>query len=457
MSLDSVQTTVVVLGLPLVTMLGLQISKPIWVLIPVHLLAFIAICLLYHGELSRLRPAPAKLTDFYLWMSIGGVLGGFGASIVAPAVFNDRWEYPLLVGVALLWLGRKKLPWSGTWWLGGLGGLGGLASAAICVLGGRVVPDGFDVVTVTFVAALTLVGCVVTRMPRYGMPALVAVGLITTTAVSTAQGIVARHRCHFASYWIAEKTTPAGAFNVLYHGRVRHGAQATEPSMRHIPMSYYHPNGPAGDLFGAIAEAGDTRRVGVVGLGVGALAAYALPGQEMTFYEIDPVVSEIAHDEAYFTYLADCAGECQVVIGDGRVRLSEERDGAFQLLVLDAYNSDSIPTHLLTVEAMELYMRKLADDGILLLHVSNTFLDVGRVAENVAATCGLAVARYSWWPREARLKQLPVDRADYIAVARNRTVLNGRLDSRWKKRVGDPDGTVWTDDYANILGIYTWN
>jgi hypothetical protein len=454
-SVRQAQVALVVFSTPIVAMLSFDISKPIWAIMLAHLGAFFAVCLLYHGQLAAERPPSDRLTDFYLWMSIGGALGGASVSLGAPALFSDSWEYPLVFAIALLWLGRELAP-EHVRRMAAAGGAAGLATALVFIAGGRVSANELDPVLVAFVLGLVGLGAGVTRWPRYGTPILVVVGVAAGVLVSSAQGVIERRRSYFASYWIGEKSNEAGRFHVLYHGHVRHGAQSIEPSMRELPISYYHPTSPIGQVFTAMRERNDRRPVAVVGLGIGGLAPYVLPGQSMTFYEIDPVVAQIARDDDYFTYLAQCEGECPVKIGDGRVLLGEEPNGEFQMIVLDAYSSDAIPTHLLTVEAMELYMSKLAEDGVLLLHVSNTFLDVGRVAENVAATHDYAISRYRWWPREKYLYALQVNRSDWVAVARNRTVLNTKLGVRWEKRVGSPDGVVWTDDYANVAAIYTW-
>lgn len=453
---EMIRAVVVVTALPFFALLSFDIGKPIWASAAIHLAVFAAVCLLFHGRIARERPPVGNLTEFYIWMSVGGVVGGAFSSIVAPFIFDGRWEYPIVYAIALVWLGRQAREDGHRWRWAAAGAAAGLLAAVMFIVGGRLEASSVNIVVVGFFVGMVLAGAAMAYTPSRGMMATAAAGLMATIFVASSLGSIERRRSHLANYSVAEKSNDAGEFHVLYQGRVRHGAQAQDPRIKTLPLAYYHPDSPIGDVFGEMRSRGDTRPVGVVGLGIGALASYALPGQPFVFYEIDPAVVELARDERYFTFLSSCPGECDVVIGDGRIALGEVPDKHFQILVLDAYNSDSIPMHLMTTEAMATYISKVADDGVVVFHVSNTFLDVGRVVMDVAAHSGYRVRSYHWWPRQAYLYELQVNASHYVAVGRTDEALEGFTTAAWSAKQGDPDGVVWTDDFANILSIYRW-
>jgi spermidine synthase len=246
--------------------------------------------------------------------------------------------------------------------------------------------------------------------------------------------------------------------HLLRHGTTKHGSQVQDPRLRHRPTSFYHPSGPMGDVFRAFHSTPKAGNVGIVGLGAGAIAAYGEPGQNFTFYEIDPAVERIARDERYFTYLGDCRAELRVVLGDGRASLAAEPDARLGILVIDAFSSDSIPVHLLTREAVELYFRKLAPDGLLVLHISSRFFDLRPVVEAIAADLGLAgLCRND---SELTVPQLleGKDESLYAVLARDRAVLAPLLArSKWEPiqgaaRVPGDRRRLWTDEFSSVLG-----
>jgi hypothetical protein len=242
-------------------------------------------------------------------------------------------------------------------------------------------------------------------------------------------------------------------FHVLVHGATRHGSQALDRDLAMIPTSYYHPTGPIGQVFTELLRKGPPREVGLVGLGAGTLAAYGRPGQRFTYFEIDPAVIRIARDPRFFTYLADSKAEIATIPGDGRLSLAREPDGKFGLIVLDAFSSDSIPVHLLTREAMALYLLKLAPDGILAIHLSNRFMGgledvVGAVASNLGLDALIRRDRVEA-PKEAFEGK---EGSTWAVVVRNPADLGAlSKDPRWTPPGADPK-YLWTDDYSNVLG-----
>jgi hypothetical protein len=242
---------------------------------------------------------------------------------------------------------------------------------------------------------------------------------------------------------------------VLLNGTTNHGVQSVNPALRCEPLSYYSREGPIGQVVSSLkTRVPAPTRFGVVGLGTASMAAYASPGQTWTFYEINPAIERLARDADYFTYLRDCAPDAHVVTGDARLMLTREPDRAFDLLVLDAFSSDAIPVHLLTVEAMQLYFRTLAPGGLLAVHISNRFLDLAPVVGAVAARAGFVALQQVHMPTAAQhaiSEEIAVSR--WAVVARSRADLGAlAYDAQWQT-LGGADGPVWTDDYSNVLGV----
>jgi hypothetical protein len=244
-------------------------------------------------------------------------------------------------------------------------------------------------------------------------------------------------------------------FVQLVHGRTTHGQQSRDPGRRRDPLTYYHHSGPIGQVFAAFDGPDAKRRVGVIGLGAGTLAAYAEAGQHWTFFEIDPAVARIAEDPHYFTYLRDGRARqarLDVVLGDGRIRL-KEAGGPFGLLVIDAFNSDAIPTHLLTREALRLYLDRLADDGVLAVHISSHYVRLAPVLAALAEDAGLA----GLLQQDRREDDPGKYSSDWVLLARRREHF-GKLvgDERWKPLAGAGPTAVWTDKYVNLFAVLDW-
>jgi hypothetical protein len=236
--------------------------------------------------------------------------------------------------------------------------------------------------------------------------------------------------------------------HILIHGTTVHGAQRLDDSARKTPLTYYHPNGPLGQVFQAFPF-WRFGRVGVVGLGTGAAACYARPGQDWTFYEIDPVVERIARDERLFTFLADCAPEAKVVIGDARLSLAAVPDGSFDLLILDAFSSDAIPMHLLTKEAFAMYRRKMSPGGVIMAHISNRYLDLERVLGRITLETGFfGVVQYHEAGTSKIMLRYP---SIWVVMARRPDdIIELAPNPGWEPMRG-ANAPLWSDDYVNIL------
>jgi len=442
--------------LPVAVLLYSQPPALRWALIVLHLVAFFVVAMVCHGRLAHERPSVGFLTEYYLWMSVGGVLGGLSNAIIAPLVFPTVIEYPMALALACLALpGPKPAETRGRDRL--LDVLGPLLLGG-CTLG--------VVHLLRHIGWAETVGMIVLG---YALPALIcfsfkdrplrmALGFAALVAVNGQHASLREGRLlHIERNFFGVKQvrlSPDSRFRLLVHGGTVHGSQSTNPDNSREPTAYYHRSGPLGDVFALLEGRGAYRRIGIVGLGAGAIAAYARPGQHLTFYEIDPAVQRIAEDARYFTYLAECQAPYRVVLGDGRLTLATAPNGDYDLLILDAFSSDSIPTHLLTREALELYLRKLAEGGVLAFHISNRYLNLAPLLANLAAERGLAC----YCRTDATVSK--ADRAvgktasEYVVMARRRSDLGGLPDDpQWRRLTPSPSVGVWTDRYSNLLSV----
>jgi hypothetical protein len=448
-----------VLVLPVTLSIILQLKQPLLILIPLHLLAFFIAAMVCHGELARSRPSVEYLTEFYLWLSFGGMVGGLFNALLAPVVFRNVIEYPLALVLACLLspaqsfadqkLSDRILDWA-------------LPTALVLIVGALVY-----VVEITRPPAAGLwlilvigLGCIVCfgqrkRAVRFGL----GVGAIMLAGFLFYGGghgeLLHQERSFFGVYRVMKSSE--GKYHLFAHGRTMHGQQSQDPTRRLEPLSYFTRTGPIGQVFTAVSETAPDVPVGIIGLGVGSMACYASPGQEFTFYEIDPVVERIARNARYFTFMQECRGRRNVVLGDARLTLEKAPDRYYGLFVLDAFTSDAIPIHLLTREAIALYLSKLADNGILALHISNSYLNLKPVLGGLAANEGLiALGQDDLNISEAESAN-GKSGSQWVIMGRKREDLNRFLqDSRWYELNGTDVASLWTDDFSNVLSAVRW-
>ncbi len=377
--------------------------------------AFFFSALVAHRTLYEARPAARHLTEFYLLMSLGGVLGGLFAALIAPKLFSEVLEYPILLALTMACRpGALELPWRdrdealrlwvigafgllAVWWLNlsqiwrHVHEVGTFLEENLALLGvGHALhllilwlaEHGFAVVLAVIFAALLLVWNAqpVRQMLAAALMCLAVVALPS----SVRQG--AAERSYFGVYRVSE--TAAGDYRVLMHGTTLHGAERIrtpggDPVAEPLPATYYHPKSPMArtvDLVRArLTEDGAKGRFGVVGLGTGSLACFAKPGESWRFFEIDPVIVEIARDPERFNFISKCQPNLDVVLGDARLTIGKEPKGSYDLIIIDAFSSDAVPVHLLTAEAIRLYADRLTPKGVVLLHISNRYLDLDSV------------------------------------------------------------------------------
>lgn len=457
------------LAIPLLGFTVLGGQGPFWFLASFHLGTFLVGALICHGRLAAERPPADHLTDFYLWLSIGGAAGGLFTALVAPVVFNDYFEYPLAL-VAACYLRPALLPGRGVralardlgpaaillLGLAALAGAGAISGALgslerVQLSSGGTAADLARILLVFAVPAVAAIGFSAHSL-RFGSAA--AVILILSLLPLGSRGTILFQARDFYGVHTVE-TDPAGTRHLLMDGVTIHGVQLVDAARRDVPASYYAPTGPAGDVFRAKAADLAGGRVGVIGLGSGALSCYATPDQRWTYFELDPTVVRIARDPRLFTYLRDCpGGGTDVVVGDGRLSVAADRGPRFNLLVVDAFGSDAVPTHLVTREAIQLYISRLAPGGVVLFNVSNKYLDLSSVLAAEASSLDL-VAREKVQPAvttaEAEAGAFP---SEWLVLAPSGSALPGlSAGAGWFGLAPLPGQRVWTDDYSNVLFV----
>ena len=440
-----------------------------------NIVLFLA-CMVCHGELFRLKPAPARLTSYFLLISLGGALGGFLVAIVAPALLSDYrelqlglWLLSYLLGVLCFRHASREIAYAAA--IGAVGVVAALPGLATLFDGGR--PLGEEYLTflkdrwpyiTAGVVAFILGACDFRRFrlsaawqPRLaGFVMALSVGLgavfVTTWEDRRRDDILSATRNFYGTLKVLNYNAgdEEENYHLLLHGATTHGIQFTRPEKAVMPTTYYADVSGVGLAINNLPQA--PRRLGLVGLGTGTLAAYARAGDYLRIYEINPDVEELARK--HFKYLDYCQGKADVVMGDARLMMEREvaagNTQKFDLLALDAFSSDAIPVHLLTREAFQTYLRHIRDDGVIAVHISNRYLDLRPVVERLAAEFGLSTVCISedsesnWW----------VYATTWVLVSRDKEFLAAKdIRAAGDSPSGRADGPLWTDDFASLYAI----
>jgi len=412
-----------------------------------------------HGELARTRPASKYLTGFYVALSFGGMLGGLFAGLIAPYTFSWVAEYPILLALAALCRppgGDERLPrWSRWYW------------AFLAVLAGTLIVLSYSTGKTSLwlehhriwvagsVGVLAGLLALALNASRWKIFATVVVALVLIRVYPADEGRVDTVRSFFGVHKIV--VTPHGQYHVLMHGTTIHGAEkfqnndGTPVTGRPEPITYYYKDGGIGQAITAIRERkGAPLRVAVIGVGSGTLACASEPGETWKFFEIDQTMVDTARAPKYFTYIQNCEPDLKPVIGDARLTFAKEPDGAYDLIIVDAYSSDAIPIHLATEQAMKIYKDKLAPQGAVVMHVSNRHLELASVIVGIADANDLK----SWVYSEDSGRDDEYIFATSVVVSAREEADVGKLASsdQWTETEADEKQRVWTDDYSNVLG-----
>ena len=444
----------------------------------VHLAVLAAVGLLCHGRLAADRPDRSRLTAYYLWIALGGCLGGVFNAILAPLLFDSIAEYPIALALAALVVpdaARAAATFRGRLAAWSLDAVAALAIGVTAIGVTRLVPTteaGARWLVPVVIGVPTLFTLALIGWPRRFAIGLAVLLALTWTSARSPWSALFRERTFYGVHRIVETSGPglpvsepgggtgtvAQKIRVLIDGSTRHGVQSLDPERRLIPTTYFHPSGPLGDIVRGLRARGAIPEIGVIGLGAGTIAAYGEAGEKITYFEIDPAIARIARNPAFFTYIADSRAEVSIVLGDGRRRMAECADGRFDLIILDAFSSDAIPVHLLTREAVTLYLRKLKPTGSLALHLTNGFLVLEPVAGAIAADLGIPAAlKYDMSRTPAQAFEVK-DFSKWVVMtpagAASLPILSA---DGWSllpsERDAIADTYLWTDDRSNLVAL----
>jgi hypothetical protein len=443
------------LALLLTLVLAASATEPTTAIVLLHLCFFFVAALVCHGRLASDRPDATRLAEFYLCVAIGGMLGGLFNTLIAPIVFKTLIEYPLVVVLACLMRPLESTEDSSRDRL-----LDFIlpVGAGLVTIGLVFLINQYDLrpavaVAIVFGIPLVMINHRFRSRPVRFALALGAVMLGSVVYAETQNRTLHHERNFFGT--LSVRLDQSGATRILLHGNTIHGRQFVNPSLQTEPLSYFHREGPLGQIFDAFNDNPASPNVAIVGLGTGSMACYARPEQHWTFYEINPAVISIAQNAEYFTYLQKCAvGPTRIILGDARLQLQKAPEHHYGLIVLDAFNSDAIPIHLLTQEAIALYTSKLATGGMLAFHISNRSLRLNTVLADLGKqnnAVSLSFADGEFDPVRGK------DPSEWLVMAQHSPALDLLAQNpRWRALQGRAESDVWTDDFSNILRVFRW-
>lgn len=421
--------------------------------IPLLLAVYFLISLYCHSILVEKRPDVSGLTEFYILMSVGGVLGGIFNALIAPVIFNAVYEF-ILVLVLVLFLRPSgiQMPEAGEkpWRLFFIG-----AAAAVfnvIVLKGAGYNTTYLVFITVAIMAVASLRFNINKFAKIGLFASLAIAAIVFDLFGSDK--LFKDRSFYSLLAVRAEDSSHGTLHKFVHGNTSHNSQIRDPELQHIPTSYYIEGGSIHTSVEALREKlGGNLNIAVVGLGAGAMVCYEKPGDNWVYFEIDPAVVELARNTEYFSFIETCAPQADIRIGDARQRLNDIPAGSLDMIVIDAFSSNAIPAHLVTREALELYRSRMTPDGLVFFHTSNKMLDVTSVVARLSEDAGLT-ARY-------------IDVSDFTnnPYGEHGSLATGILmgpeaimesvtagDARFQNWTSSKHVKVWTDDYSSVVG-----
>lgn len=439
--IEKLHPMAVCLAFGLIYIATVSLEAP-WLIMCLLLACFGVVALVFHTKLAAMRPLDdgQRLTDYYLMIALGGALGGLLNAFIAPVIFDRLQEFPLVLAASLLFhpallaqLVRRDL-------IAVCAGGFGFLVWAFLHHRGIGAPDFLEICLIAvFVAAL--------RNPRFALAGCLLLMTVSYTVPRDGQdGVYQRNFFGLLHVYERHFTMEGEKYSIRYfgHGTTLHGLQSLDPDIADIPTAYFSHGGPVGDVFRTLKP----KNVAVMGLGAGTLACHHAPDRSFTFFEIDPAVVKIAEDD--FTFLRSCPGKTphRIFTGDGRLELSKLKGEKFDLVILDAFSSDMVPAHLVSVEAIELYKTLLTDGGILAFNISNNYVSLAATLAAGAKNAGMQ-ARYKHYGFIDPPLFFP---SDWLLMARNGADMTAFREQGWVPPLQDGE-RAWTDNYSNIIGI----
>lgn len=434
---------------------GLIFNDNLLLSIAISLISYFIIALACHMRLVETRPEAAGLTEFYIWMSLGGVLGGAFNALLAPVIFNSIYEYLIVLGLAVFAYFKINPE------------IIGLKSTRNTLVEGVLISlilmTIFLLLKIPVFLSLLIPGVYLTyklerlsATPRFTMlSTLMVVATLSLVIPLTAQEKLFNERSFFGILGVKLTETAIGPIHEFSHGDTLHNYQLQDPKLKKIPLAYYSKGNSfdTGLTFARSLSSNQDFNVAMIGLGAGAMACYERPTDNWVYFEIDPAVVKMANNPKYFSYMKDCSYKSDVRIGDARLKFVDIPLASQDYIIVDAFSSDSIPAHLLTVEALELYRSRLKPNGLVFFHTSNRVLDVSSVVANLAENAGLD-SRYIEtinFP-DGPYKKYQAESSAVMVGTRSQMELADQFDPRWQVRLPSPDVGLWSDDYSHIIG-----
>ncbi|MHB1000695.1 MAG: spermidine synthase [Armatimonadota bacterium] len=436
-------------------------------LILIPLPTFFVAALTCHRELVNDRPSSSQLTEFYLLMSAGGMIGGMFNALAAPLIFSSIAEYPIVLVLAAVFClipgpGTSKkerhealsISYTDTVWVLGV------SLISMSLLHYAMIHNiAFNSLIMGLAMSFISVLCYFTiKKPiRFGICVGVVIFFIEVSNIGGG-AVLCQERSFFGVARV--KYEPYWNAHQLVHGTTLHGMQYLDTEYKDMPSTYYFHSGPLGQMFQTFSGDAAKKNVAVVGLGTGTVSCFANKGQNFTFYEIDRTVQDIALDPKYFTFFTDAekrGANMNIVLGDARLSIADAPDKSYDLIILDAFSSDSVPMHLVTRQALQLYLTKLKDHGIIVFHLSNRYLKLRPVFSNLIDAEGLAGIVRRDDNISAQEQRMGKVRSEWLLVARDMADFSTLvMNPGWEKTVKVPGKPIWTDDYSNILSVLKW-
>lgn len=445
----------------LVPTLFFQIKFGLFSMIPLHLCTLLFVALGCHGELVASRPAVEKLTEFYVFIALGGALGGLCNSILFPMIFKEVLEYPLGMFLACFVINaRGKNQASNHHHISISDAVipaMGLAVTLAILKGAAVMGVGQETRDIMILMALVygLMGLITFAMRKRPFRFALSYGVLLLSVGMLSIFLQDKSTYVTRNFYGVKKIIVAGTPEIRYlvHGTIIHGGQFVDGPLKHTPILYFHPSGPLGDVFSAHRSVKPFSDIAVVGLGVGSIAAYLESGEHVTFYEIDPAIKAIALNPDFFSFISTMKGRYSVVLGDARLKLKEAPDAAYDMIFLDAFSSDSVPVHLLTREAFDMYLSRLKPGGVLVFNVSNKYVELATVIARHARDKGLTcISRYDNIDEKKLIGKAQSEYAVVEKAAPVKPVTRWLVQNKdWKPVLERPGDKAWTDNYSSIL------